>query len=106
MSATLNANGQSATVNQFLGNLNAQGYTGKDGAANAAMDTFGAATSLLYSGLAAAAGEPNLLGAISTIVTVVVGTATAGSVCNVVGVVAGTVAGAEAAAVSTPAAAA
>lgn len=49
------ANGQAAAsvqIKQFLGNLNSQGYSGKDGNTNAAMDACGASVSALYTGLA------------------------------------------------------
>jgi hypothetical protein len=92
---------QSNSNSQFLGNLQTQGYVGKDGAANAAADAYGAGVSALYTGLATAAGEagylggtlPGPIGIVGNLVTLTVGLATAGNVCNVVGAVAGTVGG-------------
>lgn len=79
-----------STVNQFLGNLNSQGYTGNGGAANAAADAYGAGVSLGYSGLAVAAGEagyvggklPGPIGIVGNLVTLTVGAATAGNWCS------------------------
>lgn len=88
-------------ADQFLGNLNGQGWSGKDGAVNAAADAYGAAVSAGYSGLAVAADEagyaagklPGQIGIVGNMVTLTVGLATAGNVCNVVGTVAGTLGG-------------
>ena len=82
MGTAINSQGQSnATnqLNQFLGNLNAQLYTGKDGTANAAADVYGAGTSVLYGSLALAAKETSVLpgpigwtgNAVSAVVSVV-----------------------------------
>ncbi|WP_334026349.1 LysM domain-containing protein, partial [Burkholderia gladioli] len=97
-------------VGTFLGNLQAQGYTGKDGAANAAADAYGVAVGLGYSGLAVAADEAGMLGGklpgpigiVGNMVTLTVGLASAGNVCNAVGVVAGAATGIAAAALVTP----
>ncbi|AEK62499.1 LysM peptidoglycan-binding domain-containing protein [Collimonas fungivorans] len=113
MGGATNSSGQAnviQSVNNFLGNLNAQGYKGKDGPGNAAADAFGAGSSALYSGLATGAGEagrlPGPIGYIGLGINVVVGVATSpGSSspgCTILGVAAGALAGIGAAAAAKP----
>jgi hypothetical protein len=63
---------ENTIYNTFMGNLNSQGYSGKDGNANLAADVYGAGTGALYTGLATAAGEvgklPGPIGYVGTVV--------------------------------------
>ena len=87
------------SVNQFLGNLNADSpynfQTGKLDAKNTAYDAFGLVTGGLYGGLSKAAGGVAAIDNIGNAVAVTNGViqsgdkSTAGQVCNIVGVGAG-----------------
>jgi hypothetical protein len=124
MGGATNQQGQanaSNQINQFFGNLAAQGWTNKDGTVNAnnkASDVFGIGTTALYSALAVAAKEtgnmPGPIGWTGNVVSVVIGVATApsqssttcaifGTLASIPGGIVGTVAGASVGGPAAPA---